>query len=121
MLAPGGSGADPAPEGPSAAPPVTGPEFQLASLPGADKTIYLDFDGHTTIGTSWNSAYGISTIVSPAYSTDSNYDTWSTAELQVIRDTWKVVAEDFAPWNVNVTTIDPGTEALRRSGGGDTQ
>jgi hypothetical protein len=121
VLAPGEQAAVPAPEGPSAAPPVTGPEFQLSSQPGADKTIYLDFDGHTTTGTSWNSAYGITSIVSPAYSTDSNYESWSASELQTISDTWKVVAEDFAPWNVNVTTIDPGTEALRRSGSGDTQ
>ena len=121
VLAPGDHAADPAPEGPLTAPPVTGAEFQLASLPGADKTIFLDFDGHTTTGTSWNSAYNVDTIVSPPYSTDANYDTWSSSELQVIRDTWKVVAEDFAPWNVNVTTIDPGADALRRDGTGDTQ
>ena len=31
-------------------------EFHLASLPGAAKTILLDFDGHRTVGTSWNEA-----------------------------------------------------------------
>ncbi len=107
----------------AAAPPTDGPQFQLASLPGADKTIYLDFDGHTTTGTSWNSG---NTIVSPPYhrpngDSSNTVDTWSAEELRIIEDSWKVVAEDFAPWNVNVTTIDPGTEALRRGGSGDTQ
>ncbi|MDH3293761.1 MAG: hypothetical protein OER95_05515 [Acidimicrobiia bacterium] len=104
----------------AAAPPVTGPEFQLESLPGAAKTIYLDFDGHTTTGTRWNTAYRVSTIDSPPYDRNGNPDSWSAEELQIIRDSWAVVAEDFAPWNVNVTTKDPGTAALINSGGGDT-
>lgn len=108
-------------EATAAAPPLTGPEFQLASLPGAPLTIFLDFDGHTTTGTTWNTQNGIATIVSPPYDTDGNPDTWSATELAVIRDSWAVVAEDFAPWQVNVTTIDPGTDALRYSGGGDTR
>ena len=105
----------------SAAPPVSGPEFQLASLPGADKTIFLDFDGHVTEGTGWNTNYQIATIISPPYDTDGDPGSWSATELQVIRDAWAAAVEDFAPWNVNVTTIDPGVEALRRSGVGDTR
>ncbi len=121
VLAPGEVAAEDASQaGPAAAPPTDGPQFQLASLPGAAKTIYLDFDGHTTVaGTNWN---GGSSFVSPAYNRPGdNPDTWSAEELQIIEDSWKVVAEDFAPWNINVTTIDPGVEALRYSGGGDSQ
>ncbi len=105
----------------ASAPPVTGPEFELSSLPGADKTIYLDFDGHVTQGTSWNNAYNLDTIESPAYDLDGDPNSWSAQELSNIRRSFEIVAEDFAPWNVNVTTIDPGVEALRRSGSGDTQ
>ncbi|MEL6984510.1 MAG: hypothetical protein AAFO29_18935, partial [Actinomycetota bacterium] len=108
-------------EGPVAAPPTNGPEFQLASLPGAEKTIYLDFDGHVTTGTSWNSNYNVPTIVSPPYDISGDPDTWSATELSYIRRAWAVVAEDFAPWNVNVTTIEPSVEDLRRSGVGDTR
>jgi len=124
VLAPGETASDTtSAAGPDAAPPTDGPQFQLASLPGADKTIYLDFDGHTTTGTTWN---GGGTVISPAYhrsDSDPNntVDTWSAQELQIIEDSWKVVAEDFAPWNINVTTIDPGAEALKRSGSGDNQ
>jgi hypothetical protein len=43
----------------SSSTPLNGPypsdqTFQLHSLPGASKVIYLDFDGHTTSGTYWN-------------------------------------------------------------------
>lgn len=108
-------------DGPVAAPPTNGPEFQLASLPGAEKTIYLDFDGHTTTGTSWNSNYNVDTIISPPYDISGDPDTWSATELSYIRRAWALVAEDFAPWNVNVTTIAPPVEDLRRSGVGDTR
>jgi fibronectin type 3 domain-containing protein len=121
VLAPGEVISDAAADATSAAPPVTSAEFQLASNPGATKTIFLDFDGQVTQGTTWNSQNSITTIVSPPYDTDGNPDSWSSAELQVIRDSWAVVAEDFAPWDVNVTTIDPGPDALRRSSSGDTQ
>ncbi|NHA68536.1 hypothetical protein [Phycicoccus flavus] len=111
---------DPAPVA-AAAPPTTDPVFSLSSLPGAEKTIYLDFDGNTTTGTTWNSAYGVETIENPPYDTDGDPTTFSATELAVVRNAYDVVAEDFAPWNVNVTTADPGTEALRRSGTGDTR
>jgi hypothetical protein len=35
------------------------------------------------------------------------------------RSIWRNVAEDFAPWDVDVTTEDPGVEGLRRSGSTD--
>ncbi len=102
--------------------PITGEgsQFELASLPGADKTIYLDFDGHVTTGTSWNGGYGVDVINSPPYDTNGDPTTFTTGERSVIERSWAVVAEDFAPWNINVTTIDPGAEALRYSGPGDT-
>jgi hypothetical protein len=99
------------------APPTTGPEFQLASNPGASKTIFLDFNGSITEGTTWNNG---ATIVSPPYDINGSPDTWSASELSVIANSWAVAAEDFAPWNVNVTTIDPGEEALKRSSSSDT-
>jgi hypothetical protein len=115
---------DTAPSGPSAtveyAPPIDGPEFQLASLPGADKTIYLDFDGHVTSGTSWNGSYGDPIITNP-FDTNGNFEQWSAGELTTIRESWAAVAEDFAPWNINVTTIEPPLADLAKSGAGDTK
>lgn len=96
--------------------------FLLHSKPGAAKVIYLDFDGHTTTGTSWNSNFTSgAAIVTPAYSNDSSTTTFSTTELNNIQAIWQRVAEDYAPFDVDVTTADPGTEALRKSTSTDAQ
>ncbi|MFO0819940.1 MAG: Calx-beta domain-containing protein [Pirellulales bacterium] len=93
----------------------------LSSLPGANHTIYLDFDGHVTTGTSWNSSYSVTNIDSPAYSTDADFANFSSAELSVIQNAWKRVAEDFAPFQVNVTTVEPVVGDLIKSGSTDTR
>jgi hypothetical protein len=89
--------------------------FLLHSLPGATKVVYLDFDGHTTTGTSWN---GGATIVSAPFTIDGD-SAFSTTELERIQYIWQRVAEDFLPYGVDVTTQDPGVEALRKFGTGD--
>ena len=98
---------------------LTVPAF--SSLPGADHTIYLDFDGHVTENTSWNSLYDNPSIVSPAYNIDGDPLAFGTTELERIVEAWERVTEDFIPFEVNVTTVDPGIEALRNSGSGDIQ
>jgi hypothetical protein len=88
----------------------------FSSLPGANHTIYLDFDGHVTSGTAWNNG---ATINSPAYSSDADTANFSASELTVIERTFKRVAEDFAPFQVNVTTVAPTIDDLRNTGGTD--
>ncbi|MAT13663.1 MAG: hypothetical protein CMJ46_00105, partial [Planctomyces sp.] len=89
--------------------------FKLHSNPGSNHTIYLDFDGHTTSGTDWNTFAGMDTIVSPAYDFDDNPQAFSEEELIEIIKIWARVAEDFAPFNVNVTTELPqDIEDLRK-------
>ena len=39
----------------------------FSSLPGANHTIYLDFDGHITENTAWNSYMNNPSINSPAF------------------------------------------------------
>ena len=53
------------------------------------------------------------------YSSDSDPSTFSTAERDVIVRTWAEVAEDYAPFQVDVTTQDPGDAKLRRSSTSD--
>jgi PKD repeat protein len=91
--------------------------FLLHSRPGAKRVIYLDFDGHTTTGTPWNSGRG--DIVSAPFDLDGNPSAWSTAEQDVIQYIWQRVAEDFAPFEVDVTTQDPGIEGLRKTSSSD--
>jgi hypothetical protein len=96
--------------------------FWLNSLAGANQTIYLDFDGHTTSGTYWNSGYKAGAdIITPAYSFEGD-STFSNAELERIQYIWRRVAEDFMPFNVNVTTQAPtDINDLIKSGSNDTR
>ena len=106
--------------GPAEGPFPDGQTFLLNSRPGASKVVYLDFDGHTTSSTSWNFQFtGGAPIVTPAYSLDSNTNSFTSTELGRIQEIWRRVSEDYAPFDVNVTTQFPGDDFLRRSGGGD--
>lgn len=90
--------------------------FKLHSQPGSPRVIYLDFNGHTTTGTNWNTSYnGGAPIVSEPFSLDADRTTFNDSERTFIRNVWRRVAEDFAPFSVNVTTEDPGIEGLRRT------
>ena len=96
--------------------------FRLHSNPGASKRIYLDFDGHVTSGTIWNSNYtGGQNIVTPAFDLDGNTTAFSDAERERIQLIWERVSEDYIPFNVDVTTEDPGAAALTNSGGSDSE
>lgn len=78
------------------------------SRPGAPVTIYLDFGGETLTGTNWNVEAEMGTIdFAPATGVN---------EAQI----WAAVAEDYAPFNVNVTTTDPGADALYKTSLDDT-
>jgi PKD repeat protein len=96
--------------------------FKLHSLPGSSKVIFLDFDGATVTGTAWNSSYnGGADIIAAPFDTDGSPSTFSTTELQRIQNIWKRVAEDYAPFDVDVTTEEPPADALTRSSSSDTQ
>ena len=101
------------------APPAGVDPLNLASKPGASRTIYLDFDGETVTGTAWNSSNP--TLTAEPFSRDMFVSTdFSDSELWAIYETWQVVAEDYAPFDVNVTTKDPGAAAIDRTDAADT-
>ena len=86
--------------------------FALSSRPGSTRTIYLDFDGATYSGTRWKDG---AEIVSPAYSIDADRTTFDATERAQVYLAWRTVAEDFAPFDVNVTTQRPDPSALSRT------
>ncbi len=95
--------------------------FLLHSKPGLTRVIYLDFNGHTTTGTQWNSSYtGGASFTTPPYDTDGVPSTFSSAELANIQEIWKRIAEDYAPWDADVTTEEPPLESLRKTTSTDT-
>jgi len=79
---------------------------QLSSRPGAAATIFLDFDGHTEAA--WGSYYNVVTRV---FDRDGNAGSFSASEVSSIQEIWARVAEDFAPFNINVTTVQPASFA----------
>ncbi|MEY2418516.1 MAG: hypothetical protein QOG90_1196 [Actinomycetota bacterium] len=94
--------------------------FKLHSLPGAQRVIYLDFNGETVSGTGWNDQYtnGASFYASP-FDTDGNASAFSNGEMDSIQGAWARVAEDYSPFGVDVTTEDPTLGLLDRVGSSD--
>jgi hypothetical protein len=64
---------------------------KLSSYPSAGATIFLDFDGHLVQGTSWN-------YLGPI---DCGASTLTADNIETI---FNRVAEDYRPFNVNITT-----------------
>ncbi len=80
--------------------------FQLHSRPGAPRSLVLRFRGATITGTYWNAMRNGAPIVAPAFDTDNAPATFSDAERTTIQQIWQRVAEDYAPYDVDVTTDD---------------
>lgn len=95
----------------------TADPFTLHSKPDSNRVIYLDFNGHVATNTAWYSG----TLTAQAYDIDGNPSAFSDAELNNIREIWQRVAEDYAPFDVDVTTQEPTPDAIRRTSSTDTQ
>ncbi len=52
---------------------------------------------------------GFTNLVIPAYDTDGDGAPLSQTEVNAITGIWQIVAENYAPFNINVTTVDPRT------------
>jgi PKD repeat protein len=114
------AGADPSPAGaePAGLEPLSN-TFVLHSKPGSKRVIYLDFDGHTLQNTAWNGGSVPNPLVCPPWDTDGNASVFGDAERTVIQKVWQRVSEDYAPFDVDVTTEDPGDAAMNRDSSGD--
>jgi hypothetical protein len=80
----------------------------LHSLPGATNVLYLDFDGQTITSTAWNVG-SVDPLEAMPFDVDGDPTTFSDQELNNIVGTWQRVAEDYAPFAVDVTTEEPAT------------
>ena len=78
----------------------------LHSNPSASDALYLDFDGH--FEPVWGS---YSNLTTPSYDVDGDTSTFTDGELANIGTIWAAVAEDYAPFNLDVTTVRPAVLA----------
>ncbi|GAA4716623.1 hypothetical protein GCM10023349_40490 [Nocardioides conyzicola] len=93
--------------------------FALHSLPGSAHTIFLDVDGASVSGTRWQAEHPGVPPTQPAWDPSGDGPAFADSELTSIQAIWASVAEDYAPFDVDVTTADPGAAAIDRSGPGD--
>lgn len=82
--------------------------FNLHSKPGSNNILFIDFDGHEITGTAWNSG-GESTYYASAFNTEGDDATFTDTERSEIQQIWHRIAEDFSPFDVDVTTAEPAT------------
>jgi hypothetical protein len=87
-------------------PPVDA--LKLHSRPGATRVVFLDFDGHVITGTAWNASSGIATYNALPFDVESPANpVFNSDELNRIHEIWHRVAEDYAPFDIDVTTEEP--------------
>jgi PKD repeat protein len=91
--------------------------LKLHSKPGSKRTIYLNFVGATLTNTVWNSS--AASITALPFDLDGVPYSFSAAELERIQYIWQRVAEDYAAFDVDVTTEPPPADALTRSSSSD--
>ncbi|MBL4606204.1 MAG: tandem-95 repeat protein, partial [Pseudomonadales bacterium] len=80
--------------------------FALHSRPGATRVVFLDFDGHVIQNTGWNNG-STTPLNAQAFDLDGDPYSFSQLERDRIAETWHRIAEDYAAFDVDVTTEDP--------------
>ena len=73
--------------------------------------IYLDFDGQDTFP-NW---LGSDVPATPAFDRDGNVNSFTNPEIAAITEIWKRVSEKYSPFNIDVTTEDPGNRNDRQT------
>lgn len=85
--------------------------FTLHSNPGASKKIFLDFDGITissSYGSSWMFGQNLPAGFYAGWDPNNNGAAFNDDEKKKVIEVWQRVAEDYYPFDVDVTTQDPG-------------
>lgn len=90
--------------------------FKLHSLPNSKHKIFLDFDGHLVTGTGWNTNGDINAL---AWSLDADRTTFNDQEREIIQNMYLRITEDYAPFDVDVTTEEPAAEYLSKTSASD--
>jgi Metallo-peptidase family M12B Reprolysin-like len=90
--------------------------FALHSRPNSNRTIYMDFTGHSVSGTAWN---GGAAITAPAFDGDGDPATFNDRERDAIYQAFLAVSEDYRTFDVDITTQEPSEDRITRAGSTD--
>ena len=77
----------------------------LNSKPGSEHKLYLDFNGHAAVP-GWLPGFDVPST--EAFDRDNRPDSFTAQELSAIKEIWVRTAEMYSPFDINVTTVDPG-------------
>ncbi len=92
-----------------------GQTFRLHSNPRARRTIFLDFDGTDVKGTAWNQQVGVRAGRHAGWDPAGNGRGFTGREKRIVQSVWARVAEDYAPFSIDVTTQQPAVARIDRS------
>lgn len=73
------------------------------SKTGSTRRLYLDFNGATVAGKAW----GATTWAALPYDTSGDRTVFTPVEQDAMRRIWARIAEDYFPWDIDVTTQQP--------------
>ena len=86
--------------------------FKLHSNMRASKVIYIDFNGQLVTKSAWSPTANIN---APAYDLSGNPAVFDDNERANIYSIWSRVAEDYLPFDVDITTEEPTAAALAKT------
>ncbi len=87
---------------------ATGSLYPLDSIPALHSEVYASREALSRFRRPLRSPGGsFSNVTTPVFDRDGDPTTFSDAELESIYDIWSRVVEDFSPFNVDVTTVEP--------------
>jgi hypothetical protein len=81
------------------------------SKPGSPNTLYLDFNGGVVKDTDW-----LKTLDCLPIDGDGDLTTFSPEEQACIVEIWERVAENYAPFDIDITTEEPASYADNHTG-----
>ena len=94
--------------------------FKLHSNSSSKKILYLNFKGRQITNTSWNANYNHDNAwFANGFSQDSDYSKFNVTEMEVIQSVWQRVADDYAPFDIDVTTQEPTADQINRTDASD--
>jgi hypothetical protein len=79
--------------------------FQLHSRPGSSNVFFIDFDGMVITDSWWNK--NADPHVALPYDPSGNGPDFTAEELSRIYNIWQRVSEDFAAFDIDITTEEP--------------